>query len=138
MWSDDIYSPFEFSLELIEWLEKHLKSRIIGQDNAINKITDVFTRSIIRTNNIPLSLSLIWSSWIWKSMIFKEISNYLNKKTWSFKITTIDCSKLYANEITTTLFWVSSWFTWSDNKCLLETIYEELIENDSIWWHVLV
>jgi hypothetical protein len=134
------FNTFNFDIELINWLEKHLKSKVIGQDEVIDQIIDIFTKNMIKWNDEPsLNFSLFWKSWIWKSLIIKEMSKYLNKETWSFETTVIDCSKLYTAELSTTLYWVSEWFSdWNPKGIIYNIINNMEQSDDRIWGHILV
>lgn len=138
----DIFKPFHFNLELINWLKRNLKKSVIWQDNVINDIIEQnFFKELLRIEKRPLApLILFGNSGTGKNLIFKTIWNYLNKKTWSFQTTVFDCSTIYASEIWPSLFGVSQWFkTNSWEKCLLESIYEKILDEDStVGWHIIV
>lgn len=138
----DIFKSYNFNLELIEWLRKELKKSVIWQDDIIDDIIEQnFFKELLRIEKRPFSpLILFGNSGTGKNLIFKTIWNYLNKETWSFQTTVFDCSTIYASEIWPSLFGVSQWFkSNSSEKCLLESIYEKILDEDStVGGHIII
>ena len=63
----------------IKGLERYLKSKIIGQDDAIEKLLQVTKKIFLGfKNDLPYSFLFVGKSGVGKTMLVKEYSNYLN------------------------------------------------------------
>ena len=67
------------NINKINNLEKHLKSKIIGQDTVISDLVNI-TRKITLglKDNLPYSILFIGNSGVGKTLLVKEYSKYLN------------------------------------------------------------
>lgn len=74
-------------------LNKQLKNKIVGQDEAINTLTNITSNYTEKTNNIPYSILLKGNTGTGKSLITKEYSNILK-----YNLLTLDMNE-YTTEI---------------------------------------
>lgn len=130
---------FSFNFDLINDLEIYLKKNIKWQNEAIKSIINILKNNIVRTNKRPITMLFSWASWVGKSMTVRLLSKFLNEKVWwdDFTLYTIDMSKYYANE-TSSWFWSSPWFTWSNEWSLFEDISWLLYSKDNTFTSAVI
>lgn len=90
-------------------LEKNIKSRIIGQDNAISAITSSILRAKtgISNPNKPLgSFLFLWPTWVWKTQLVKILAEqfYLD----SDSLIKIDMSEYSDKTWVSKLIWANA------------------------------
>ena len=67
------------NIKIVNGLEKYLNSKIIGQENIIKEINMIIKKMFLGLkSNLPYSIMLIGKSGVGKTMLVKELSNYLN------------------------------------------------------------
>lgn len=104
---------YEFNLWKLEWLEVYLKEKIKSQDNVINQIVEYLKQKSLRIEDWkqPLwSMFFLWSSWVWKTSLIKELSDFLE-----IPYHIENMGNMWSSEVSTYFWGVSVWFNdwWS-------------------------
>ena len=104
----------------IIWLEKKIKSEIIGQDEAISGIIKSIMRNKawISNPNRPIwSFLFLWPTWVWKTELVKVLAKYFyDDKDALIKI---DMSEFSDKTSVNKLIWASSGYVWYEEWWML-------------------
>lgn len=112
---------YSFEIWELIWLKKHLKSKIVNQDEVIEKYVSNFMLNIYRNENNKNNLWVfvnIWPSWSGKNYVIEQMRDYLD-----FAVEVIDCSQYHYVELSS-LMWATDWYSsWTES--LMESIYDK-------------
>lgn len=104
----------------IIWLEKKIKTEIIGQDEAVQNIIKSIMRNKawISNPNRPIwSFLFLGPTWVWKTELVKVLAkNFYDDKDALIKI---DMSEFSDKTSVNKLIWASSWYIWYEEWWLL-------------------
>ena len=104
----------------IIWLEKKIKSEIVGQEEAISGIIKSIMRNKawISNPNRPIwSFLFLWPTWVWKTELVKVLAkNFYDDKDALIKI---DMSEYSDKTSVNKLIWASSGYVWYEEGWML-------------------
>lgn len=107
-------------IERLKALPNKLKSKIVGQEDALNSVIKSIMRSKawIWNPNRPLwSFLFLWPTWVWKTELVKTLARdfFWDENS----LIKIDMSEYSDKTSTNKLIWASAWYVWYEEGWLL-------------------
>ena len=107
-----------------ETIKNNLKSSIIGQDNIIDKITDIYLPKLfLGINKRPISIIFAWDSWLWKTELWKQLWIQLGHKSLH-----IPMGNYQQEHMDTWILWAPPSYVWYGEPTILEKYLDECDE----------
>lgn len=134
---------------MVEELRSFLREKLIGQNEAIDEIVNLFVSRAVRTDDDRrpfMSVFLNGTSGVGKTLIFELIHEFLNdhpsirKSGGRIPITKISLNWVFAFELVETFFWLSSSARnpWDSRRSKFEILYEEATDADPIFGRQII
>ena len=133
LWKPDI--------DMVERMRKYVKAKVIGQDEAVDQIMDLFVARAVRTEDDrrPLmSVFLNGTSGVGKTMIFECIGEFLNnepiirKTGCRIPVTKLPLNGTYACELVEMIYGIGSGIRnpGDSRKSKFEAMFEDAYDKD--------